>query len=163
MFFVATKRVTLKVMAFKHCIYTCFVCLCVGRKGTYKRMWNRESNQKSGLHSHCAANKNVTRLGAAEVPADRETSLSLSFEPLRGPPLWMFSFIIPHVGYMVLFSLSFCQAHSCPSYQYQLKVWHRERAEAQYIELSLHMRGPQKCLELAPFLIQVHWSCLYEK
>lgn len=72
------KGVTLKAVAFEYSIYTCFVCLCVGRKWIYKRMWNRESNQKSGLHSHCAANKNVTRLGAA----DTETSLPLLFSLL---------------------------------------------------------------------------------
>lgn len=40
-------------------------------------MRNRGGNQKPGLHSPCAAKKkkNVARLGAAEVPADRETSV----------------------------------------------------------------------------------------
>lgn len=45
-------------MAFEHCIYACFVCLCAQEeKGSIKGCETGGSNQKSGLHSHCAANK----------------------------------------------------------------------------------------------------------
>lgn len=97
LFFVATKKVTSKVMAFQHCIYTCFVCLCVWEKRRiYKGRETGEAIKSLAFTLTVLPTKNVTRLGAAEVPADRETSVvSLSFEPLRGPPLSMFSLSLP--------------------------------------------------------------------
>lgn len=87
-FFVTAERVTLKVMAFQHCIYTCFVCSCVGRKGTYKSMWNRESNQKSGLRWRCAANKKCYKARSCwSTCRQRDISVSLFWATERSSSL----------------------------------------------------------------------------
>lgn len=68
--------------------------MCVGRKGIYKGCETGKAIKSLAFTLNVLRTKNVTRLGAAEVPADRETSVvSLSFEPLRGPPLSMFSLL----------------------------------------------------------------------
>lgn len=104
MSFVTTKTVIRRVMAFEYSIYTCFVCLCVGRKEIHERMWNRDSNEKSGLHSRRAAEKDDTRLGAAEVPADRYTAFFFSSSLLsHGENTQTLFFIVPHVKYMYFF------------------------------------------------------------
>lgn len=120
------KRVTPKVMAFQHCIYTCFVCsrvcACVcGKKkgdvlGVYKGGCETGEAIKSLAFTLAALptkKKNVARLGAAEVPADRETSVvSLRFfffffsEPARGPALLMFPLSLQRVGLTFFFVFS---------------------------------------------------------
>lgn len=152
--FVAVKRVTLKVMAFQHCIYTCFVCLCVGRKGIYRGMWNREGNQTSGLHSHCAANKNAARLEAAEVPADRETFLPFSCEPLRGPPRSIF----------LLYYAKCTQVYSvCKWWSGLPRAIKSGNRFALNLLLHLWRIHGKVCNFQDFFKIWARWSCLYAK
>lgn len=70
----ATKKVTLKVIALQ-LVFTLalFACVYVERKGIYKGFETGKAIKSLAFTFTVQLTKNVARLGAAEVPADRGT------------------------------------------------------------------------------------------
>lgn len=85
------KKVILKAMAFQHCIYACFVCLCVGWKRIYKGRGTGKAIKSLAFTGTVLRTKNLTRLGDAEY-LHTQTSLSLSLSSSRGPLLCFLSY-----------------------------------------------------------------------
>lgn len=161
------KKVTLKGMALQHCIYFSFVCLCVGWKEIYKGRGTGNAIKSLAFTRDVLRTKNLTRLGASEVPADthKHARTHLSLEPLRGPLLYFLSHSA--CGIRDFIPVFFCKA-LCVRYAIKsvceawLKNGDADKGCRQTFELS-NVTGLQQMTELsAPWLGDAGAVCILE-